>query len=90
MKRYRASREMLGTCVKHEPLALSVADYVVRIQQENEACPDQKRDGRKIAITLAAVRESEISLWPSVFKWVMCSLHVIVPSSFFITSSLRS
>jgi len=69
LKRCRASKEMLSTCRKHETLALSVADYVVlRIQQENEAYPDQERDGRKIAITLVAVRESKISLWPAVFE----------------------
>ena len=92
MKRRRESKEVLSTRRKHEPLTLSVTDYVVlRIQQENEAYPDQERDGRKIAITLAAGRESEISLLPAVFKWLCAlSLHVIVPSSFFVTSSLRS
>jgi hypothetical protein len=63
MKRCRVSKEMFSTCGKHEPLALSVADYVVlRIHQENEAYSDQERDGRKIAITLAAVRESKMSV----------------------------
>lgn len=75
LKRCRASKEMLSTYRKHEPLTLSGADYVVfKIQQENESYSDQERDGRKIAITLAAVRESKISLSPAVYKWMMCSL----------------